>query len=396
MKVSIIIGTMNHLDDLLRPCLDSIRKHTDLQNTEVIVVANGCTDKTKEYVDDLGEPFKLLWFDKPLGFPRTNNEGIAIAKGEYILLLNNDTIILDNSWIDKLLEPFNSPQVGLTAPVKFAFDCRGTTKEALAFWCTMIKREVFEKIGYLDEIFNPFGCEDIDFSIRAVNAGYRLVQVPHDVSHQFLKEPPVRGFPIYHLGSATTDGLVDDKKALENRNMQIIYDRYGGQSIKLNLGCGADLREGYINSDLYNEHANVKFDSLCLPYANDSADEIMAYHIIEHFSYGNIQKALREWCRVLKPGGRLHLETPDFLASCKEFISRDEAGRRLMHGHFFSEAGDTPGQLHYFLFTEFHLGWMLERMGFRNMKRLEPDSSYVTRKQDPVDKKIMLNVEAFK
>ncbi len=152
MKVSIIIGTLNHLDDLLKPCLESIKANTDLSDTEVIVVANGCTDGTKEYVESLGEPFKLLWFDKPLGFPRTNNEGIAVAKGDYIVLLNNDTVLLNNQWMNILLAPFVDQKVGMTGAVKFTFNCSGVEREVIAFWCTAIKRTVFDEIGYWSEI----------------------------------------------------------------------------------------------------------------------------------------------------------------------------------------------------------------------------------------------------
>ncbi len=227
MKVSIIIGTLNHLDDLLKPCLESIKANTDLSDTEVIVVANGCTDGTKEYVESLGEPFKLLWFDKPLGFPRTNNEGIAVAKGDYIVLLNNDTVLLNNQWMNILLAPFVDQKVGMTGAVKFTFNCSGVEREVIAFWCTAIKRAVFDEIGYLDEAFNPFGCEDFDFSIRASLAGFKLVQVPNNDRSEFFVYKSPELFPIYHKGSATVDEFEVDKKSLENRNMSIIYDRYG-------------------------------------------------------------------------------------------------------------------------------------------------------------------------
>ena len=231
MKISIIVGTMNHLDDLLKPCLESIKVHTDLTDKEVIIVANGCTDGTRAYVESLGEPFKLLWFDKPLGFSRTYNEGAFVAKGDHIVFLNNDVVLLSNTWIDLLLNPFTDPKTGLTGVIKFTFDCGRFVKEAFAFWCVMIKREVFNKIGYLDEIFNPFGSEDIDFSIRASNVGYELVQVPENVSCKFLLETPKGApFPIFHHGSKTIDehfNSAEKKKLLENRNMKIIYERYG-------------------------------------------------------------------------------------------------------------------------------------------------------------------------
>jgi len=167
--------------------------------------------------------------------------------------------------------------------------------------------------------------------------------------------------------------------------------------IKLNLGCGHDLRIGYINSDLYNDKADVKFDSSALPYEDDSVDEILAYHIVEHFPYRKSLDTLSEWYRALKPGGRLRIETPDLLSSCEAMAAHrnDPEWRRGFLGHLFSEAGDTPGQLHYFLFTESHLTFELNRIGFKNIKRLEPDSSYVVGPPF-IDKRLMLNIEAFK
>ena len=167
--------------------------------------------------------------------------------------------------------------------------------------------------------------------------------------------------------------------------------------IKLNLGCGNDLRQGYVNSDLYNDKADLKLDSSDLPYDDNSVDEILAYHIIEHFPYRKALATIGEWHRVLKPGGRLRIETPDLLSSCEEVTAHRDNPEwiRGFVGHFFSEAGDTPGQLHYFLFTEWHLAVELMRAGFKNLRRLDSDSSYVTG-PPYINKKLMLNMEAFK
>lgn len=95
-NTSIVIPTFQHFEDCLRPCITSIIQFTDLSNVEVIVVANGCGDDgTKEYVESLGGPFKLIWFDNNLGYAKATNEGMKVAKGEYIILLNNDTKLLD-------------------------------------------------------------------------------------------------------------------------------------------------------------------------------------------------------------------------------------------------------------------------------------------------------------
>ena len=239
MNFSIIIPTVKNFENGLKPCIESIIKQTDLIDKEVIVVANGSPLSAREYVESLGPPFKLIWFDNAIGAPKAYNEGIKASSGRYVVLLNDDVIMLMNHWMPLLWTPFISdPSVGITGVIKFTLPVGSTEREAFAFWCVMIKREVIEKIGYLDEIFYPFGCEDMDFCIRAVNSGYRLVQVPDDTSVAFLGERPTTekglfkgNFPIYHKGSVTIDEYFnhdfEKKKLLEDRNLRIIYERYG-------------------------------------------------------------------------------------------------------------------------------------------------------------------------
>lgn len=231
--ISIIIPTLNHLDDFLRPCLESIRKYTDLSVCEVIVVANGCTDGTEDHVRSLGQPFRVLSFKKPLGFPAAVNAGIEAASGEFVVLLNNDTALLEqekNAWIDWLLQPFRmDPSVGMTGPVKFHWTCGETRRQAMAFWCTMIPRALFlGEIGPLDEVFSPGTGEDGDFSIKVEEAGYRLVQVPIDGSSEFGRGIPNQIFPIEHKGSGTFGEK--DHSAIIQRNAKILVDRYGKAS----------------------------------------------------------------------------------------------------------------------------------------------------------------------
>lgn len=148
--------------------------------------------------------------------------------------------------------------------------------------------------------------------------------------------------------------------------------------VKLNLGCGKDYREGYINVDLYEDSADQRFDVKTIPYEDNTVDEILASHVIEHFDYHESVDVLKEWYRVLKPGGKLVLETPDMLESCREFVNTDEEHRVYLLGHFLAQPW-VPGQLHKMLFTETqmrqHLGWA----GFdpNKAKRIEPVSKYI-------------------
>lgn len=162
--------------------------------------------------------------------------------------------------------------------------------------------------------------------------------------------------------------------------------------MKLNLGCGTDYQEGYINVDMYaDSKVDAKFDISKIPYDDNTVDEIKAFHVIEHFDFHEGMSALKEWCRVLKPGGRLYLETPDFMASCKDFVNGDIAYQNHLYGHFFATPW-IPGQTHKFLFTEYQLRVQLGWCGFENMNRLPAASGYL----EHYPAHIFLTMEAFK
>lgn len=164
-------------------------------------------------------------------------------------------------------------------------------------------------------------------------------------------------------------------------------------SIKLHLACGNDYREGYINVDLYDENIKVdqKFDVRKIPYPDNSVDEILALHIIEHFDFYEGKEVLKEWYRVLKPGGKLILETPDFLETCREFAESNNDRRIELYVHFFA-APWLEGHVHKFLFTEEQLSTQLKWTGFKNEKRITPLSIYANN----CDPRLLLAMEAFK
>ena len=259
MKYSIIIGVLNHLEDCTKPCLEAIKSKTDLSNVEVIIIANGCTDGTREYVESLGEPFKLLWFDKPLGYAKANNEGIKIAKGEYIVLLNNDAFLLEkgakNEWLEMLEKPFlEDPKMGITGPIKGHSDPAG--RDFIIFFCAMIKREVFDKIGPLDESFGTGAGEDTAFCIEAELAGYKTAQVPENPT-TFTQGLVVGGFPIYHKGEATVhdEKLVSNWKKIFDENSLKLAKKYNPEwyKWKISNNCERAVLEKMILLRLFQE-----------------------------------------------------------------------------------------------------------------------------------------------
>ena len=235
MQFSVIIPTLNHLSDCLKPCCESIIRNTTLnKNIEIIIVGNGCTDGTKEYVKSLGKPFVYLNFDQPLGYAKANNEGLKIAKGDYLILLNNDTIILDwakNTWLTLLVEAFKkNPKCGISGP---SLGYSGPADaNFLIFFCVMISRKCFRSVGYLDEEFKEGGGEDTAYCIEAKKKGFDLVQVPSD-SLWVQKDYMVGAFPIYHAGEKTVHGLKNWDEIFK-RNSDILLHRYNRRWILSN------------------------------------------------------------------------------------------------------------------------------------------------------------------
>jgi GT2 family glycosyltransferase len=238
IKVSIVIGTLNHLDDCLKPCCEAIQKYCNLDDKEIIIVANGCTDGTKDYVESLGAPFKLLWFDEPLGYAKANNEGIKASQGEYILLLNNDAFLKEqpkDTVIKMHLDKFENPNVGIVGPIKS--HNKALDRDFIIFFCAMIKREVFDKIGYLDESFGKGSGEDIDFCIRAEEAGYEL-EVAGEMTGR--GDGTIIGtVPILHKGEATVHdkSIIEDWDSIFYRNMKTVEERYKKNKKKSILCC---------------------------------------------------------------------------------------------------------------------------------------------------------------
>lgn len=219
------------------------------------------------------------------------------------------------------------------------------------------------------------GIEDWDLWIRLFEGGNRFVK----------KETATVTYTVKENGAAAAGP--GKMYSFDQKHTRLT-------KLKLHLACGHDYQSDYINVDLYPTDGAVvdaQFDVAKLPYPDNSVDEVRAFHIIEHFDWHQGQRVLEEWYRVLKPGGRLWLETPDFLASCDAFVKGTPEFRNLLYGHFFAMPW-IPGQTHKFLFTEDQLRCQLGWAKFGQVNRLPPASNYVL----PETYNLFLNVEAFK
>ena len=235
MKFSIIIPTYRHLEDCLIKCCQSIIKFTNLDDIEILVVANGCgNDGTKEYVESLGNPFRLIWIEEQLGYTKSINIGIKESKGEFVILLNNDCEILPsekNQWIEILNKPFKDSKVGMTG-IHEIFS-KEINSNFLVFYCVMIRKEVFEKIGLLDETFSPGYYEDADFYARLLRGDYICINC--DSNAQQTEKLMVGSFPLYHAGSSTMHDEEHSKEydKIVIRNTEILKRKYGKNEKKI-------------------------------------------------------------------------------------------------------------------------------------------------------------------
>lgn len=228
MKYSVIIPTYNRLD-LLQVCLTSIIKYTpDLQEKfEVIIVSNGCADGTAEFVKSLNtekEIFKVVYWNKPIGYAKAINMGIAVSQGEYLILLNNDCRILAPDWVELLEEPFlKYKNVGLSGPAGWD----RTNIPWLIFFCVMIKRELITEIGYLSEEYGLGGGEDTEYCLKAYYKGYTNYMVPLKSGGLKLKGTKrTRLFPIYHAGGSTCN-TIEEMPSITKRNTERLELLFG-------------------------------------------------------------------------------------------------------------------------------------------------------------------------
>jgi len=233
-KYSIIIPSYTNCDGM-KKCIDSIIKFTNLENIEVIVVLNGAPQESLDYLKNKKKEYPTVFdfkcLKKSIGYPAAINHGVSISSGEFLILLNDDCILLDqekNKWIKHLELPFFlEDNVAVTGPV--LNHCFFSGKDFLIFFCVMISRESFDKFGPLNEEFGLGGGEDCEFCIKAQNGNYKTVEVPYKNEKLFVNQDKgffVGGFPIYHKGGETVKKIKEYKESFD-KNSQLLKNKYG-------------------------------------------------------------------------------------------------------------------------------------------------------------------------
>ena len=234
-ELTVIIPNWNG-KKLLKNCLFSLYKQS-FKNFEVVVVDNGSTDGSEEWIRTTYPEVTIISFSKNKGFAFAVNKGIAFSQTPYILVLNNDTV-LERNCVKVLISEIKrrkkvaaiTPKVLLMdspALIDSAGDYMNTAGQAfhrgfrepkekynkkeevflVPATALLINRKLFGKIGKFDETFFAYG-EDVDWSFRARLQGYKFLYEPEAI--------------VFHKGSVTGKRLSSFLQYLQFRNSMII------------------------------------------------------------------------------------------------------------------------------------------------------------------------------
>lgn len=293
----IVIPVWNGLE-YTRKCVEKIIANTEI-NFRLIIVDNGSDIETKTYLENLCQKdnlnFTLIRNEENLGFVKASNQGLHASRSPYVCLLNNDAFVTKN-WLKRMIALANkNPQFGIVNPTWMADEpdnleeqlevldrCRGQyleVNDCMGF-CMLIKREVIEKIGLLDEIFGLGGLEDSDYCKRAVFAGFRCLRAKDAlVIHQenttlnrikdwrekrkvneeiFYQRWPRRRQIVFILDELEFN---EEKQLVERLKFLLSLARLG---VRVHIWIILDpksaiLDKEYLSAKRINEHNNIKY-----------------------------------------------------------------------------------------------------------------------------------------
>ncbi len=261
-KVSIIIPTRDNAA-FLRRCVGSLERLTTYRNYEILIIDNNSQDpETLEYLGSM--PYRVIPFREAFNYSRINNFAVSHAEGEYILLLNDDTEVIDGSWLEAMLEHAQRPEVGIVGARLLYPDGRiqhagvavgvgspwepGVAMHAYHFYssdsigyagtlmaatnysavtaaCMLVRKSLFEQVGGLQEEDLPIQFNDVDLCLKIRGRGYYVVYTPYAelYHHESVSRGHFSGNRTENLWMRERWGTVMDNDPYYNPNFSRAY-----------------------------------------------------------------------------------------------------------------------------------------------------------------------------
>jgi GT2 family glycosyltransferase/glycosyltransferase involved in cell wall biosynthesis len=240
--LSVVVVTYGNLA-LTQQCIESLLSNTTHPRFELIVVDNSSTDGTPEYLQECAsrdDRVRIVLNDENRGFAAAVNQGLGLARGDLLVIMNND-LVVPCGWQAPMLRHLNARDVGLVVAVTnnsgnesriavtysnleemedFAAE-RRRTRDGYSFdirvamlYCVALRRDVFDKVGLLDERFGLGWFEDDDYSHRARLAGFRIICADDAFVH-------------HHGQAAFTSLTPHEQETLWKENQQRFEEKWG-------------------------------------------------------------------------------------------------------------------------------------------------------------------------
>jgi O-antigen biosynthesis protein len=213
--VSVLIPTRERVD-LLRRCLETVLEKTDYPSLQIILIDNGsCEDETLQYYSEIRLDPRILIvpYSDTFNWGAMNNAGARAACGQILVLLNNDTEVIESNWLNELVGQALRPEIGVVGARLLYPDqtlqhggvvttprgagqhvMRHSSPEdpgymdmlsvvhevsAVTGACLAVRKEVFEQVVGIEEHHLRVACSDVDLCFRVRSKGYRVIWTPN-------------------------------------------------------------------------------------------------------------------------------------------------------------------------------------------------------------------------
>ena len=408
-RTSIIILSYNEIV-CTQICIESVRKFTDNKFIEIIVVDNGSTDGTVEWLKKQND-LVCVYLDKNYGIASGFDRGYEIATGETVVFLPNDTIVMPN-WLNNLNRALYSDDsiggavVSINAGLHYQVipTNYNTVEEMIEFakmnnisnpekWeyrtlvalmCLAFKKSVLDIAGAFDERFSPAYYEDYDLALNVISNGYKILLCKDAFIHHFSAvtiSKVKRANDIHEVNKMKFDEKWGFKSDLmENIRFDLLsfIDEDKNKSMKiLEVDCGiglslVNIKNQYKNSILYGVEANKSKAKISRCYGNiinGKIDDIEINYEKESFDYiilGSTLEKVRDINQVLEKL-KIYLKNDGYLLASFNNIMNIKNIKNIINGKY-----ETKGRLLYTINDLYRIlsleGYNVEKMFYRYLE----------------------------